>query len=382
MIMSDYQFAVIGAGVVGLAVAAELAPRGLTLILEKEWKFGQATSSHNSEVVHAGIYYAPGSLKARFCVEGNLLIRGLARTHSIGYTQAGKFIVATNENEKAYLEWLKGNAAANGVSDLRWVSPAELKQHEPSVRAHACLFSPTSGIVDSHSLMAYFKTNAEQSGADFVFNSELVSARCFPSVNGGTKGGVFSLSVRDTTGTLTTITTDRVINCAGLYADRVAAMFGMDVRALELDLLWAKGYYFTLEGGHKLGIKHLVYPVPDKSLKSLGIHATVDIAGGLRFGPTAEYINEKIEDYSFADAPTAPVAASLSRYLPVIDADKLTPMMSGIRPKLTRPGQSPRDFYIREESDRGLPGLVNLIGIESPGLTASPAIAKYVSDLL
>ena len=384
VVMSDYQTAVIGAGVVGLAVAAELSPCGSTLVLEKEWKFGQAASSHNSEVVHAGIYYAPGSLKARLCVEGNRLIRQLARDCGIGYAQVGKLIVAASEEEVEYLHWLKDNAAANGVTDLRWISPEELHEQAPSVHGEAYLFSPTSGIVDSHALMVHFKTVAEQSGADFVFNSELVSALFLPPVYGGTKGGSsgYELTVRDSSGSLTRITTDRVINCAGLYSDRVAAMFGMDVQALGLDLLWSKGYYFTLEGGHKLGIRHLVYPVPEKSLKSLGVHATVDLAGGLRFGPTAEYMERKIEDYSFSDAPTTPVAESISRYLPPVDASRLSPMMAGIRSKLTRPGQPPRDFYIREESERGLPGLVNLIGIESPGLTAAPAIAKYVAELL
>jgi L-2-hydroxyglutarate oxidase LhgO len=382
--MSDYQTAVIGAGAVGLAVAAELAPRGSTLVIEKAWKFGQAASSHNSEVVHAGIYYAPGSLKARLCVEGNRLIRKLATNYGIGYAQVGKLIVAASEEEVEYLRWLKDNAAANGVTDLRWVSPEELRELEPSIRAQTCLFSPTSGIVDSHALMVHFKTTAEQAGADFVFNTEVVAARRLPPTSVGGFGGVsgYELTVRDADGALTRITAEKVINCAGLYSDRVAAMFGMDVQALGLDLLWAKGYYFSLEGGHKLGIRHLVYPVPDKSLKSLGVHATADLSGGLRFGPTAEYMREKTEDYSFSDAATAPVAESISRYLPPVDPSRLSPMMAGIRSKLTRPAQPPRDFYIREESDRGLPRFVNLIGIESPGLTASPAIAKYVTKLL
>jgi len=384
MIMSDYQTAVIGAGVVGLAVAAELALRGSTLVVEKAWKFGQAASSHNSEVVHAGIYYAPGSLKARLCVEGNRLIRQLATNYGIGCAQVGKFIVAACEEEVEYLRWLKDNAAANGVTDLRWVSSDGLRKQEPSVRGQAGLFSPTSGVVDSHALMVHFKTIAEQSGVDFIFNAEVVAARKLPPTSVGGLGGVsgYELTVRDADGALTQITAEKVINCAGLYSDRVAAMFGMDVQALGLDLLWAKGYYFSLEGGHKLGIRHLVYPVPEKSLKSLGVHATVDLAGGLRFGPTAEYMERKIEDYSFSDAPTTPVAESISRYLPPVDASRLSPMMAGIRSKLTRPGQPPRDFYIREESDRGLPGLLNLIGIESPGLTAAPAIAKHVAELL
>jgi L-2-hydroxyglutarate oxidase LhgO len=381
--MSDCQTAVIGAGVVGLAVAAELAPRGSTLVVEKAWKFGQAASSHNSEVVHAGIYYAPGSLKARLCVEGNRLIRQMAADYGIGYAQVGKFIVAASEAEVKYLHWLRDNAVANGVTDLRWVSPHELREQEPSVRGHACLLSPTSGIVDSHALMLHFKTAAERAGADFVFNSELVSAMSLPPTSvGGRRGVSYELTIRDSSGSQTRVTAERVINCAGLHSDRVAAMFGMDVQTLGLDLLWSKGYYFSMEGGHKLGIRHLIYPVPDPSLTSLGVHATIDLSRGLRFGPTVEYMRERVEDYSFDGAPTAQAAESISRYLPPVIPAQLNPMMAGIRSRLTRPGEPPRDFYIREESDRGLPGLVNLIGIESPGLTASPAIAPYVSNLL
>jgi L-2-hydroxyglutarate oxidase LhgO len=378
---TDYHTIVVGAGVVGLAVAAEMASRGPLLVIEKEWKFGQSTSSHNSEVVHAGLYYDSGSLKARLCAEGNRMIRRLAADHGIGLKQVGKYIVAVNDDERAYLQWLKANAEANGVTDLRWVTPAELREHEPSVKSVAALFSPTSSIVDSHALMVHFKTQAELSGTDFAFNAEVMALKCLPATHRGTSA-IWEVTIRDSDGTATTLTSASVVNSAGLHSDEVAAMAGLDVRALDLNLLWTRGFYYTLEDSAKLEIHHLVYPVPDKSLKSLGVHATIDLAGGLRFGPTAEYMNQKVEDYSFADAETVRVAESISRYLPEVAPDRLSPMMTGIRPKLTRPNQPPRDFYIREESDHGLPGLVNLIGIESPGLTASPAIARLVATMI
>ncbi|HEY3294504.1 MAG TPA: NAD(P)/FAD-dependent oxidoreductase [bacterium] len=413
---TDYQFAVIGAGVVGLAIAAELAPRGSVLVLEKEWKFGQATSSHNSEVVHGGLYYAPGSLKARLCVEGNRLIRDLAAQHGIGYKQVGKFIVVASAEERAYLESLKANAEANGVTDLRWVPLEELQEQEPDVRAVACLFSPTTGIVDSHALMAHFKTSAELSGADFVFNAEVTGITQFPPVHGGARGGEargarggepggadadatssfiphpssfilhpssFILAIRDSDGAEIEISAEKVINAAGLHSDEIARLAGLDVDGLDLNLNWTRGFYYALESGPRLHISHLVYPVPDKSLKSLGIHATVDLQGQVRFGPTAEYMPRRVEDYSFNGLDDiALVRESIARYLPAVAAAELAPIMTGIRPKLASPGQPPRDFYICEESAHGLPGFVNLIGIESPGLTAAPAIAKLVSTMI
>ena len=417
----DYDYAVIGAGVVGLAIAAELAPRGLTLVIEKEWKFGQAISSHNSEVVHAGNYYPPGSLKARLCVEGNRLIRELAREHRIGYSQLGKYIVATNAGETDYLNWLKENAAQDGVTDLRWIEPEELRDQEPDVRAHSALFSPTSGIIDSHSLMSYFKAQAELAGADFAFNSRVIGITKLPPTSAGDSGGTllpptsvggsggvqlssasagksgeifppsasvgeqggvgYELFILDSNGEKTTLTARTVVNCAGLYSDEIAALAGLDVRALGLELHWAKGFYYTVEGA-KFRVRHLVYPVPDPNMKSLGVHATVDIAGGVRFGPTAFYLNSREENYSCSDENLAAAHEAISRYLPAAAEGQLHCVMSGIRPKLSAPGEAARDFYIREESDRGLPGFVNLIGIESPGLTAAPAIAKMIGEIL
>jgi L-2-hydroxyglutarate oxidase LhgO len=368
---TDYEFTIIGAGVVGLAVAAELALQGSVLVIEKEWKFGQATSSHNSEVVHAGLYYTPGTFKARLCVEGNRLIRELAENKAVGYQRVGKYIVATSESENDYLTWLKNNAAAGGV-EVRWAELDELHEQEPDVFALASLFSPTTGIVDSHGLMAHFKTAAELEGSDFVFSAEVVAIRKI--IEG------YAITVRDSDGADVEITSHCVINAAGLHSDEIAQMIGLNADSLRLH--WTRGFYYALENSHGLNIRHLVYPVPDKSLKSLGVHATVDLQGGVRFGPTAEYMNDRIEDYGFTASDHPRVIQSISRYLPALANAAIHPIMAGIRPKLTRPGESPRDFYIREESDKGLPGFVNLIGIESPGLTAAPAIAQYVSHLL
>jgi len=287
-----------------------------------------------------------------------------------------------DEEESAYLEWLKNNAAANGTTDVRWVSLDELREKEPCVFAVAALFSPSTGIIDSHSLMTHFKTQAELAGADMVFNTEVIRIRRLLAASAeGTEGG-YAVTVKDADGDEAEITCDCLINAAGLYSDHVAEMAGMDVQALSLDLHWTRGFYYTVEGGQSFRVSHLIYPVPDKSLKSLGVHATIDLSGGLRFGPTAEYMQERTEDYSFSNDGLAQVAESISRYLPGVKAENLNAMMTGIRPKLTRPGEPPRDFYIREESDRGLPGFVNLIGIESPGLTAAPAIAGAVEELL
>jgi L-2-hydroxyglutarate oxidase LhgO len=373
---TDYDYAIVGAGVVGLAIAAELAPLGSVLVIEKEWKFGQATSSHNSEVVHGGLYYAPGSLKARLCVEGNRRIQELAVSHGIGYQKTGKFIVATTAEERAYLEGLKANGEANGVSDLRWVSPEELHQFEPDVEAVACLLSPSTGIVDSHALMAHYKTLAELAGADFVMNTEVTAI--------ATIAEGYSLTARDAgDGSEVEISAATLINAAGLHSDEIAAMAGLNVQSLGLELHWTRGFYYALEKNVGLRVSHLVYPVPDKSLKSLGVHATVDLSGGLRFGPTAEYTDSRREDYSFDKVDDlAKVRESIVRYLPAVATTTLNPIMAGIRPKLTGPGAAPRDFYIAEESSHGLPRFVNLIGIESPGLTAAPAIAKMVRGMV
>jgi L-2-hydroxyglutarate oxidase LhgO len=368
----DYDYAVIGAGVVGLAVAAELASRGSTIVLEKHTKFGQGTSSRNSEVIHAGLYYATGSLKARLCIEGRTIIEELAARGKFGYAPIGKYIVAVDERERQLLSELKANAESCGVSDLRWADLDEFRGKEPEVRAVAALFSPHTGIVDSHGMMDYFRRTAADRGADFAWGAEV------KKIETRMAGAGYDVSVANGE----ELSARCIINSAGLHADTVAEMVGMDVRALGLDLKWSRGVYYGIEGEAGLRVEHLIYPVPDKSRATLGVHVCVDLAGGIRFGPTAEPMSAKVEDYAPPHSHIESVAQGLSRYLPKVRAEFLYPVMVGIRPKLSAPGEPVRDFYIREEGDRGLLGFVNLIGIESPGLTAAPAIARLVNSLL
>ncbi len=368
----DFEYAVVGAGVVGLAVAAELAARGSLIVLEKAEKFGQGTSSRNSEVVHAGLYYKPGSWKARLCREGRKLIEELAAQEKFGYKKTGKYVVATDEHERALLEQLRQNAVTCGVNELRWAEIDELRDQEPDVRATAALYSPNTGIVDSHGMMNYFRMKAIEAGTEIAYEAEVTKLTNRKSAN------EYSITVNDGS----TLTARRVINCAGLYSDRIAELAGMDVRAPGLELKWSRGVYYGMTSNAGLHMSHLVYPVPDHARATLGVHVCVDLNGGIRFGPTAEYLNEKNEDYAPPAGDAQRVAEGLARFLPKVRAESLYPVMVGIRPKLSGPGEPVRDFYIQEESGRGLPGFVNLIGIESPGLTAAPAIAKLVNTLL
>ncbi len=376
----DYDFCVIGAGVVGLAVAAELASRGSVIVLEKCEKFGQGTSSRNSEVVHAGLYYAAGSLKVQLCVEGRKMIEELAAAGKFGYLKIGKYIVATDERERELLVQLKANAERCGVMELRWADVNELREQEPDVRAVAALYSPNTGIVDSHGMMNYFRTKAIEEGADFAYEAEVrkIENRKLKTEDPDAEESGYRVTVVDGS----EITARCVVNCAGLYADEVAQMAGMDVHALGLELKWSRGVYYGIDSAVGLHVSHLVYPVPDHARASLGVHACVDLNGGIRFGPTAEPPMQKHEDYSPPSGGVERVAEGLSRFLPKVRAKDLYPVMVGIRPKLSGPGESTRDFYIQEESAQGLPGLVNLIGIESPGLTAAPAIAAHVARMI
>lgn len=370
----DFEYIIIGAGVVGLAIAAELSRAGEVLVLEKADKYGQGGSSRNSEVVHAGIYYPPGSLKAGLCVAGRRWIEQHAEEAGIGYAKVGKYIIAVKPQERNALQSLYQNAAANGVDDLRWVEQDELREVEPDVRAAAGLHSPSTGIIDSHRFMWYFKNKAESQGADFVFSSEVTQIH---SITDG-----YEITVRDPEGNQSPVTASNVINSAGLYADHVARLAGMDVEKLGMNLLWAKGVYFSVAPEAGIHIRHLIYPVPDPTVKSLGIHSTVDLQGSVRFGPTVRYLKDKTESYNVENEPPDEPARGIARYLPSVRTEHLTPVMAGIRPKLQKPGEPQRDFLIREESENGLPRFVNLIGIESPGLTAAPAIAEYVRSLL
>ena len=369
----DVDAVVIGAGVVGLACARELATAGHdVLLMERHERFGVETSSRNSEVLHAGIYYPPGSLKATLCARGNAGLQAWCAAHQVPYRRLGKLIVATDAGEEAKLAGILERAEANGVHSLRALAPAEIRTVEPHVRATAALWSPDTGIVDSHLLMARLLADAEGAGCAAAWRHTLVGVDVIPDgyrVTAATEGG-------EETG----VTARRVVNSAGLDADRVAALAGFDLDACGYRLHYARGHYFRVHPRRQHLASHLIYPTPIHG--GLGIHVTLDLAGGLRLGPDVEYLPERTQDYAVPEALRERFHGAVSRYLEGLEPADLSPDLAGIRPKLQAPDEDFRDFVIREESDRGRPGWVNLVGIESPGLTCALEIGTMVRESL
>lgn len=363
---------IIGAGVVGLAIAARVADQSREVyVLEKNRAFGQEVSSRHSGVIHSGLYYPPGSLKARMCVAGNRVLYELAERHGIGHTRLGKVIVATNDKETEELNTLLERGQKNGVAGLSLLSEQELRKLEPNVAGVAAIFSPTTGIIDAHALMKHLLTRARERGAQIVYQAKVTG------IERVTDG--YTVTVADNTGEFP-FHTGILINCAGLHSDKIAELAGIDTTKAGYRLHYCKGEYFSVSGHKSRLVKRLIYPVPLPNLTGVGIHVTFDLEGRMRLGPSAYYVNNL--DYSVDHQNKSLFYDSVRKLLPLIEYDDLAPEMAGIRPKLQEPGGGFRDFVIQEESDKGLPGLINLIGIESPGLTASPAIAEYVDSLV
>lgn len=369
--MADFEIAVIGAGVVGLAIAARLSEKHPRLVvLEKNEKYGMETSSRNSEVIHAGIYYQPGSLKARLCVEGRDLLYALCKEHDIIYKPLTKIITATTPSELVKLENIRQNAAKNGV-ELQFLDKAAVHNIEPNIQTEGGLFSPMTGIISVHDLMDFFFHSIQS-------NRGVVQHRCeVKAIQKISDGYQITL---DDVGTQTSISSEIVINAAGLGSDLIAQMIGIDIETENLHLNYVKGSYFAIASAKAKLVSRLVYPVPTN--EGLGVHALIDWGGRLKFGPDVEYLKDRLLDYKVAEEKRHAFAESIRRILPMIEDEDISPDMSGIRPKLQQQGMPPRDFVIVQEKERGLPGFVNLIGIESPGLTSSPAIARYVERLL
>jgi L-2-hydroxyglutarate oxidase LhgO len=368
----DTDVVVIGAGVIGLACARELAARGRdVLLIERHERFGVETSSRNSEVVHAGIYYPAGSLKARLCARGNRSLYAWCASHDVPHARLGKLIVATAADEEPKLEQIVRQALANDVTSLSFVTVAEVRALEPHVRATRGLWSPDTGIVDSHQLMASLLADAERHGATVALRHEVVGAE---PASGGYRLDARSGVER------TSVEARQVVNAAGLDADRVAALPGLDVERCGYRQHYARGHYFRVHPRKQHLASHLIYPAP--GLTYLGIHVTLDLAGGMRLGPDLEYLSGRTQDYDVPERLRATFLAAASRYLEGLELSDLAPDLAGIRPKLQAPGEPPRDFVIREESGRGLPGWVNLVGIESPGLTCCLEIGTLVADTL
>jgi len=369
----DWDVVVIGAGVVGLACAERLARSGLsTLVAERHARFGQETSSRNSQVIHAGMYYPTGSLKATLCVRGNASLYAWCERHRVAHRRLGKYIVAPDADGERELDAILVRARANGVAALEKVTGAEVEAAEPNVIAHAALWSPNTGIVDVHELMRSLAVAARGHDCDFAYEHTIVAAE---PVAGG-----YELRFADGAGESSTIRATRVINSAGLEADSVAALPGLDLDRAGYRLHYAKGSYFRLQ--RRSLVQRLIYPVPFRHLTGLGVHVTLELDGGIRLGPDVEYVDRRNPSYDVDDGKRDVFFAAAATYLRGIRPEELAPDQSGIRPKLQAPGEPVRDFVIAEESARGLPGWVNLIGIESPGLTCSLEIADRVAALI
>jgi len=366
--MDSVDTVVIGAGVVGLAIARRLAMAGQEVVLlEQESEFGTVTSARNSEVIHAGIYYETGSLKARLCVEGNRRLYEFCDSHGVNHRRCGKLIVAADDNQIAGLAKIEKRALAAGVEDLRWLEASEAMAMEPALQCVRALLSPSTGIIDSHGLMLACLGEAEDHGAMLAKLSKLVAAK---AVAGG-----FELTI-EVEGARMDLRCRRLINSAGLGAPAVAGLIDGLAPEHVPTAYMAKGNYFSLSA--RCPFTHLIYPIPNEA--GLGVHLTLDLAGQGRFGPDVEWVDQ--EDYNVDIRRADGFYAEIRRYWPGLPDDSLQPAYSGIRPKIVGPGQTAADFVLEGPETHGLPGLVNLFGIESPGLTSSLPLSDMVHRLL
>lgn len=357
---------VIGAGVVGLAIARELAVAGREVtVLEAANAIGTHTSSRNSEVIHAGIYYPTGSLKARLCVQGKEALYRYCADHDVPHRRLGKVIVAVREREIPGLEKYRKLAEANGVHDLQWLDRAQVQSLEPAVTCVAGLLSPSTGIIDSHGLMLAYRREAEAHGARVVLSSPVLGGEATE------QGIVLRVGGADPI----TIACRTVVNAAGLFSQEVARTIAGLPPASVPPCHYAKGHYFVMSG--RSPFSRLVYPMPQDG--GLGVHVTLDMGGQARFGPDVSWVDGI--DYAFDEARAPAFYEAIRTYFPALPDGALQPGYTGIRPKLAPAGSPAQDFVIQGPADHGVPGLVNLYGIESPGLTASPAIAALVRGL-
>jgi L-2-hydroxyglutarate oxidase LhgO len=362
---------VIGAGVVGLACAAALAHGARdVLVVERHGRIAHETTSRNSGVIHAGLYYPTGSLKAELCVAGREMLYARCAERGIAHRRTGKLVVASAEHEEPALESLRAKGTANGVPGLRLIDAREVRALEPRVAARAALLVPVTGIVDPEELAASYQAELESLGGRVLLHGEVSALELRPDG--------WRIELTTPSGERESLRAARVVNAAGLSADRIAALAGIDVDAARYRQHPCKGDYFSIapSAGHLAD--RLIYPVPHGP--GLGVHLTVDLGGRYRLGPDAHYVDRIHYD---VDPAKGPAFAELARrFLPELEAAQIAPDYAGMRPKLAGPGEDFRDFVIAEESARGLPGLVNLIGIESPGLTSAGAIAARVLRLL
>lgn len=362
--MESVDCVVIGAGVVGLACAQALASAGReVIVLERETDFGTGISSRNSEVIHAGLYYPTGSLKAQLCVEGKHRLYQWCEAHGVEYRRCGKLLVATRPAQTSRLEAIEARARANGVDDLQRLDRAAIAALEPALEAHAAVLSPSTGIIDSHGLMLSLLGDAEAHGAMMALGSPVLAGRA-------ERGGI----VLDVGGEAPmTLKASWVINSAGLDAVSLARQIDSPAQAQLPEAYFARGVYFTLGG--KAPFSRLIYPMPEAG--GLGVHLTLDLGGQAKFGPDVEWIASP--DYTVDPARLEQFAEAIRAWWPDLDPARLSPGYAGVRPKIVGPGEADADFRIDGPEQHGTPGLIHLLGIESPGLTASLAIGERVA---
>ncbi|MBC8385763.1 MAG: NAD(P)/FAD-dependent oxidoreductase [Candidatus Cloacimonetes bacterium] len=365
--MEKVNILVIGAGAVGLSIAKILSEDYEDIVLvDKEESYGRHTSSRNSEVLHSGIYYPQNSLKAFHCVRGLDLLYDFCKRKDIPYKNCGKIVVATSEEELPALEKLKENGEKNGVQGLRIIEKEECRELEPQVKAIKGMFVPSTGIVDTHKLMQKLEIEAENNDAFTVYDMEVKAIEKTDDdtyLVTFTNGEVFEVNI--------------VINSAGLFSDKIAEMVGIDTIKEDLKIYWCKGEYY--KANTIKNITHLVYPLPDPKGIFLGIHLTINLNGEVRFGPNAYYVDDL--NYAMDETYKEEFLKAVNNYIPV-DSESLHLDDSGIRPKLQGPNDSFRDFYINEETKKGFPNFINLIGIESPGLTSCLSIAEEIREIV
>ncbi len=357
----------IGAGVVGLAVARALARSGReVIVLEAEDAIGTGVSSRNSEVIHAGIYYTQGSVKALTCVAGRKRLYDYCAARGVPHRRCGKLIVASSEDEIPGLRGLEAKARANGVDDIEWLDGADARALEPELSCVAALHSPSTGIIDSHALMLAYQGDAEANGTMIAFHTPVTGGRIDDDgillYTGGETPSELKASI--------------VVNSGGLHAPRVAASIEGFPREHVPPTYFAKGNYYSLIG--RPPFTRPIYPVPEAA--GLGVHVTIDLGGQVRFGPDVEWIDEI--DYDVDPRRADSFYEAVRRYYPALPDGAIQPGYSGIRPKIQAPGEPAKDFVVQGPEVHGVEGLVNLLGIESPGLTASPAIADHVAGIL
>ncbi len=373
--MEKTDIVIIGAGVIGLAVAlqtVERHPQKTIILLEQHETFGQETSSRNSEVIHAGIYYPRGSLKARLCVEGKDLLYDFCQRWDVPHQKTGKLIIARDPSEIAVLEDLMEQGAKNGVDDLVYLEKTRVRRLEPHIYAEGAILSPSTGIIHSHRLMSQLDFQARQKLVLMGYRHRVTAVT---RIRAG-----YRVDLLDPENRRETLNCQWLVNAAGLHADRIAAMLGIDLNRYGYRITPCKGEYFSIDYAKSNLVSRLVYPPPLQGLTGLGVHLTRSLDGRLRLGPNAFFVEEL--DYSVDPDHAGEFYEAARTFLPFLELTDLQPEMAGIRPKLQGSEKAFRDFIIQHEKDRGLEGAVNLVGIESPGLTCCLSIGRMVAEMI